>query len=115
MRIQSSGAAFLLSALLPSLASAITFDCEHINVKGNKYDFKPLGGIHQIAHATSGNETGSYVTNTTYLLDICKPLGKAASSRPEGKCESSKNSASISLSVVFFFFSFSFFLFLSLN
>ena len=94
MRLQSSGASLLLSAVLPSLASAITLDCAHINVAKNLYDLSGLGGIHQISHAVA-NETEGYSTNTTYLLNICKPLGKAATTRPEGKCASSKNSMSI--------------------
>ncbi|KAJ6160430.1 hypothetical protein N7470_003826, partial [Penicillium chermesinum] len=90
MRIQSSQTTFLLSALLPTLASAGTFDCGKIKVNSNTYDFLPLGGVHEISHVSNGNETSGYVTNTTYLIDICAPLGKFAS-RPEGKCDPSKN------------------------
>ncbi|KAJ5226386.1 hypothetical protein N7468_007611 [Penicillium chermesinum] len=79
MRIQSSQTTFLLSALLPTLASAGTFDCGKIKVNSNTYDFLPLGGVHEISHVSNGNETSGYVTNTTYLIDICAPLGKFAS------------------------------------
>lgn len=90
MRIQSSGIALLLSALLPSFAAAATFDCAHINVDKHKYDLSSLGGVHEISHVLHENSTTPSTTNTTYVLNICNVLGKAAN-RPEGKCGMSKN------------------------
>lgn len=93
MRIQS-GAIPLLSALLPSLAAAVTFDCAHINVDKQNYDLSGLGGVHEIYHVVE-NGTANHVTNTTYVLNICNVLGKAAN-RDEGKCGMSKNGTSTS-------------------
>jgi hypothetical protein len=89
MRLQSTGASLLLS-LLPGLAAATGFDCAHINVDGYKYDLSSLGGVHELYHI---NETEQWTTNTTYVLNICNILNKAAN-RPEGKCGTSKNSMS---------------------
>lgn len=90
MRIQSSGIPLLLSALLQSFAAAATFDCAHINVDKHKYDLSALGGVHEISHVLHENSTTPTTTNTTYVLNICNVLGKAAN-RPEGKCGMSKN------------------------
>lgn len=89
MRLQSSAASILLSTLTASFATAITFDCGRIKVNDYKYDFSPLGGVHEIYHV---NKTEEYTANTTYVLDICHSLGKA-SKRPNGagSCEHSKN------------------------
>ncbi|KAJ5378619.1 Autophagy-related protein 27 [Penicillium cosmopolitanum] len=89
MRIQSSKTPILLSALSASFATALTFDCAQIKVNDYKYDLSGLGGVHEIYHL---NKTEEYSTNTTYVLDICAPLGKA-SKRPNGagSCEYSKN------------------------
>ncbi|KAL3482029.1 autophagy-related protein 27 [Aspergillus californicus] len=74
MRISSPP--FLSAAfLLPNLAAAITFDCAKILIGDYKYDLSPLSGVHTI----SNNETvqGSAV-KTDYVLDVCEPLGEAA-------------------------------------
>ncbi|KAJ5901555.1 hypothetical protein N7495_002083 [Penicillium taxi] len=89
MRIQSNALPLFLSALLPSLATAVTFDCAHINTDGYLYDLSALGGVHQLNHIVL-NATQGYTQNTTYVLNICQTLGKAAN-RPEGKCGLSKN------------------------
>lgn len=92
MRIQSSGVTLLLSSVLPSLSAALTFDCSHINVDKYKYDFSPLSGVHELYHV---NETETAVTNTTYVLNICKNLGsKAADRGDDGKCGQTKRSTS---------------------
>lgn len=92
MRLQSSGITLLLSAVLPSLSSALSFDCAHLNVDKYKYDLSPLGGVHELYHV---NETETAVTNTTYVLNICKSLGSKASDRgDDGKCGQTKRSTS---------------------
>lgn len=90
MQLQLTGASLLLSALLPGLAAATGFDCGHINVEGYKYDLSSLGGVHELYHV---KETEEWTTNTTYVLNICNILHKAAN-RPEGKCGTSRNSMS---------------------
>lgn len=93
MRIQSSLSSSLLfsSALLTSLASASGFDCQNIIADGYKYDLYGLNGVHTIYHV---EKTEDYIVNTTYVLNICKTLGKA-SIRGDLKCGTSKNSAFI--------------------
>jgi hypothetical protein len=93
MRIQSSLSSSLLfsSALFTSLASASGFDCKDIVVDKVKYDLSGLDGVHTIYHV---EKTEAYVVNTTYVLNICKTLGKA-SIRGDLKCGTSKNSAYI--------------------
>ncbi|KAG2012451.1 hypothetical protein GB937_007045 [Aspergillus fischeri] len=90
MRIQSSLSSSLLfsSALLTGLASASgSFDCHNIIAEGNKYDLSGLHGVHTIYHVDKAED---YIVNTTYVLDICKALGKA-SIRGDLKCGTSKN------------------------
>ncbi|KAF4239009.1 hypothetical protein CNMCM8980_009492 [Aspergillus fumigatiaffinis] len=90
MRIQSSLSSSLLfsSALLTGLASATgSFDCRNIIAEGNKYDLYGLHGVHTIYHVEKAED---YIVNTTYVLDICKALGKA-SIRGDLKCGTSKN------------------------
>lgn len=94
MRIQSSlSSSILFSGLLTSLASASGFDCKDIIADGNKYDLYGLNGVHTIYHV---EKTEDYIVNTTYVLNICKALGKA-SIRGDLKCGTSKNSACIAL------------------
>ncbi|KAH1511588.1 hypothetical protein KXX06_006052 [Aspergillus fumigatus] len=91
MRIQSSLSSwFLSSALFTGLASASgSFDCRNIIAEGIKYDLYGLHGVHTIYHVDKAED---YIVNTTYVLDICKALGKA-SIRGDLKCGTSKNSA----------------------
>ncbi|KAK2865478.1 hypothetical protein FQN49_003532 [Arthroderma sp. PD_2] len=60
-----------LFALFSSFASA-ELDCSHIKVDGVSWDLSKLGGAHALSETT-----GHGVFNTTYSLDICKPLTKS--------------------------------------
>jgi hypothetical protein len=95
MRIQSLS---LLSAasLLPSLASAITFDCANIRKDGYKYNLKELGGIHEIFNAKRDQDQG-LTNNVTYRLNICGTLGKKGATLDDLNCEQSRNSTTYSL------------------
>ncbi|EFR04008.1 Atg27p [Nannizzia gypsea CBS 118893] len=61
-----------LFAVFSSLASA-ELDCSHIKVDGVSWDLSKLGGAHSVMETTSTH--GDF--NTTYTLDICKPLTKS--------------------------------------
>ncbi|KAL4940380.1 hypothetical protein BDV06DRAFT_20904 [Aspergillus oleicola] len=87
MRILSSSSLVSATALLPALASALNFDCAHINQDGYKYDLSPLGGVHEIFHAEKVDDS---VVKTTYVLNVCNTLGGAAT-REELKCGTLKN------------------------
>ncbi|GAD94305.1 autophagy protein Atg27, putative [Paecilomyces variotii No. 5] len=87
MRLQSSSPLIFLASLLPSLTAASGFDCAHIRVDGIEYDLSPLAGVHSLYHV---EETEDVSVNTTYVLNICKPL-KGAAIRGKAKCGTSKN------------------------
>jgi hypothetical protein len=59
--------------LLPSLSSALTFDCTHLRVEGHKYDFSALGGPRSVI---TTQDISPSITNTTYTIDLCYPLKK---------------------------------------
>lgn len=82
MRPQSPTSLLLTIPLLSGVTTAISFDCNDIVVDGYKYDLSPLGGVHTISHA---EEQTDYLINTTYVLNICNRLGKAAT-RGDLKC-----------------------------
>ncbi|RAK78341.1 autophagy-related protein 27 [Aspergillus fijiensis CBS 313.89] len=92
MRIPSNLSSTLLSSalLLPSLVSALgNFNCKDIIVDKIKYDLSPLGGVHTLYNVVEKPEESATV-NTTYVLNICSILGKAAN-REHLKCGTSKN------------------------
>lgn len=92
MRLQSSSPFFFLASLLPAFTAATGFDCAHIRVDGIEYDLSPLAGVHSLYHV---EETEDLFMNTTYVLNICKPL-KGAAIRGDLKCGTSKNSTFLS-------------------
>lgn len=78
-----TAAALLSLALLATPASAM-LQCEHIQVDGQKFNFKSLSGPHSVV--TSYQETAVTV-NTTYTLDLCAALkkdGDSTQSCPNG-------------------------------
>lgn len=88
MRIPSS---LLITSFLPALTAASgTFDCKNIRADGFKYDLSALGGVHELSVI---NESDDYITNTTYVLNICNIL-KGSAIRGHLKCGTSKNSTS---------------------
>ena len=75
----------ILSALIfPMLAAAAgNIDCSKVVVDKSHFNLETLGGARSIMH---GVKEGSSSTNTTYTIDICKPLGKAKHVAPEDQC-----------------------------
>lgn len=59
-------------AMLPSLAMALTLDCEKIRVNGVNFDLGPLAGMHSVTHAHR-TVTGD-IKNTTFTFDLCDNL-----------------------------------------
>ncbi|KUJ21570.1 uncharacterized protein LY89DRAFT_377990 [Mollisia scopiformis] len=65
-------AAILSAMLLPCLAVASgTYDCNNIVLKGRQWHLKELGGPKSVLQS---EELASGFKNTTYTIDICKPL-----------------------------------------
>ncbi|CZR65961.1 related to autophagy protein Atg27 [Phialocephala subalpina] len=69
----SADAALLSAILLPGLAIASgTYDCGNIVIKGQQWkELKALGGPKSVLQR---EERASGFKNTTYTIDICKPL-----------------------------------------
>lgn len=66
--------------LLPASISAVTLDCKHIRVDDQSFDLSALGGpktVHQLQYLQPS------ISNTSYTIDICKPL-KKSSDLPSG-------------------------------
>ncbi|ERF70823.1 hypothetical protein EPUS_02345 [Endocarpon pusillum Z07020] len=68
-------ACFFLAAslLLPSLSTALTFECSHIRVKGKKYNFEKIGGPHTVSVIEHSPPS---IHNTTWAVDLCGTLKK---------------------------------------
>ncbi|PYH45819.1 autophagy-related protein 27 [Aspergillus saccharolyticus JOP 1030-1] len=80
MRIPSSLSSTLLSSalVLPTFVSAVgNFNCKDIVVDKVKYDLSALGGVHTLYNVVENPEE-SVTVNTTYVVNICNILGKAA-------------------------------------
>lgn len=86
MRLQRSSFS-LPSALLllPTLVSAVTFDCSHVRVDGQSFDFSELKGSHSV-HLIE--DTPPSISNTTFTLDICNPLQRTKGVPKEDECPS---------------------------
>lgn len=77
----SADVAVLSAILLPGLAIASgTYDCGKIVLKGKPYDLRELGGPKSVLQS---EPRASGFKNTTFTIDICKPLKKVNS---EIKC-----------------------------
>lgn len=66
-------AALLSMALLATPATAM-LQCDHVQIDGQKFNFKQLGGPHSVV--TWHQEDVFEYVNTTYTLDLCAPLKK---------------------------------------
>ena len=63
-----------LSLLFASLASALTLGCDHIRTNGISFDLHKLGGPHSVSTHDESHPPAMH--NTTWTVDICKPLRK---------------------------------------
>ncbi|KAF6835272.1 autophagy-related protein 27 [Colletotrichum plurivorum] len=84
MHIPRPEAAFLLALLVSPLpAAAATIDCEHIRVDDVSFNFKALGGPHSVVTSRWHPPT---FTNTSYTVDICKPLKRKGDVNKDEQC-----------------------------
>jgi autophagy-related protein 27 len=91
----SADAAILSAILFPLLAAAVgNIDCTHVVVDDTPFDLEKLGGARSVVHSVP---EGPSFTNTTYTIDICKPLGKAKDVNAEDQCPNGTRCRSPSL------------------
>ncbi|TDZ15106.1 Autophagy-related protein 27 [Colletotrichum orbiculare MAFF 240422] len=83
MHLPRPEAAFLLALLFSTPAAAAVIDCEHIRVDDVSFNLKPLGGPHSVVTSRWHPPT---FTNTTYTVDICKPLKRKGDVKKEEQC-----------------------------
>ncbi|KAF3811885.1 Autophagy-related protein 27 [Colletotrichum gloeosporioides] len=76
-------AALLLACLFSSPALAATIDCEHIRVDDVSFNLKALGGPHSVVTSRWHPPT---FTNTSYTVDICKPLKRKGDVKKDEQC-----------------------------
>lgn len=57
--------------------------CNRVVVNERQYNLEKLGGPHSVVVS---NPSGANLHNTTYTLDICKPLVKAGDAPKEERC-----------------------------
>lgn len=78
--------AILSTLLFPIIAAAVgNIDCTRIVVDKTNFNLKELGGPHSVVH---GVDEGPSFSNTTYTIDLCRPLGKAKNVNSEDQCPS---------------------------
>lgn len=83
-RGSSADAAILSTIIFPLLAAATgNIDCGHVLVDDTLFNLKELGGARSVIHSV---DQGPSFTNTTYTIDICRPLGKAKHVNAEDQC-----------------------------
>jgi len=73
----------LLLASVP--AQAASLDCENVRIDGHTFNLKPLGGPHSVV-TTRWEESAQTHFNTTYTVDICKPLKKSGKENKNKEC-----------------------------
>lgn len=86
MRLPGSHAdtAMLSTLLFPVIVAAVGhIDCTRVVVDNTNFNLEKLGGPRSVINQV--NEGASF-TNTTYTIDICRPLGKAKDVPTDDQC-----------------------------
>lgn len=86
MRLSGRAAdtAILSTILFPIFSVAVgNIDCTRVVVNKIPFNLKELGGARSVVHSV---DLGPSHTNTTYTIDICKPLGKAKDVKKDDQC-----------------------------
>lgn len=80
----SAEAAILSTVIFPILvAAAGNIICNQVVVDHHNFNLEELGGARYVVH---GIDEGPSYRNTTYAIDICKPLGKVKDVKSENQC-----------------------------
>ena len=69
--------------LIPSLATAISIVCSDVRDDGVSFNFMPLDGPHSLYRI---KEHPNGIINTTFTIDICRPLEKQKGVPKEEDC-----------------------------
>ncbi|KAL8943220.1 MAG: hypothetical protein Q9216_001208 [Gyalolechia sp. 2 TL-2023] len=87
MRLRSYNYAlnYSLLLLLPSLAYSITLDCKDIRDNKQSFDVSALGNPISVMHSQDHSPSPTR-TNTTFTVDICKPLKRGKGIPSEEDC-----------------------------
>lgn len=70
--------------MAPSQVSA-TLDCKKIRADGYTFDLSKLDGPHSVVTSKYNYAADTHI-NTTYTVDICKPLKKSGKKAPKEEC-----------------------------
>jgi len=78
--------ALSLSALflLPSIVSAITFDCNHFIVDGHSYNFEKLSGAHTVHWI---RDEPPSISDFAFTVDLCKNIPRQKGIAKEEQCQ----------------------------
>lgn len=83
MPTSALGLLALLTATQLNYVNALTFDCNQVVIGDNKFDLSKLGGPHSVFWT---QRTPTAVKNTTFTIDICKPLYKSGDKPKTAEC-----------------------------
>lgn len=74
-----------LIILLPSLTSANSVTCDQARIDGKSFDFSALDGPHSVNWRRDQPRS---IVNTTFTIDICKPLRRTKGVPKGDECRS---------------------------
>lgn len=76
--MHACGSITLLSTLLSlsTVVSSVTLDCSKIVAESVKWDISKLAGPRQVHELVRQGSQKNVIRNTTYTIDLCKPLKK---------------------------------------
>ncbi|KAF7547540.1 hypothetical protein G7046_g8968 [Stylonectria norvegica] len=75
----------VLPLLLVPVSAAASLSCENVRIDGHSFDLSKLGGPHSVVTSRWEPSPPEFF-NTTYTLDICKPLKKSDGSKKGSEC-----------------------------
>ncbi|KAI0885071.1 autophagy-related protein 27 [Annulohypoxylon maeteangense] len=81
--LQAADAALLLSLFFAPLPTEAMFRCNQIVADKQKFDLSALGGPHSVV---TSHIIGDAAHNTTYTVDICRPLKKKGDVKKDEQC-----------------------------
>ncbi|KAL7623618.1 type II membrane protein [Parahypoxylon ruwenzoriense] len=81
--MRAGDAALILSLLLAPLPTEGMFSCDHVVADKQRFDLSKLGGPHSIV---TSRLVGDSAHNTTYTVDICRPLRKSGDAKKDEQC-----------------------------